>query len=167
MAEACAMIGSQRREFKYLLWESSTTTHLWFECKWLYADCFFLFFFCHRGREEREPLLSSHLPPAAFLWQRLTQTHRRHVSSDFLMSATDGLCHARLIVIMGRRKKKRPCRSLKQSLPRNQTLFCTVQTLYKVCVVQVYSCSVASIFCVNMCSCFQVGSLCCDESVWR
>lgn len=39
------------------------------------------------------------MAPEAPLWHWPSQTHRRHVSSDFLMSATDGLCHATLIVI--------------------------------------------------------------------
>lgn len=127
MAEAGAMIGSPRRELKYALRESSTTTLLRFKCKWLYADCFFFFFSPNEGGEEREPVLFAS-PPAAFLWHRLTQTHRRHVSSDFLMSATDGLCHARLMAILGRNRRKKEKKrgaeadAKSSSSPRNRTM---------------------------------------------
>lgn len=120
MAEAGAMIGSPRRELKYPLRESSTTTLLRFKCKWICADCFFFFFFPQRGRKEKRP--SAFCPPAAFLWHGLRQTHRRHVSSDFLMSATDGLCHARLMAILGRnrrRKKKKRKEKHMQSLTQS------------------------------------------------
>jgi len=74
---------------------------------WLAISFFFFFYW---GKRESEPLLlrtplRPSLPPA-LLWRRLTQTYSRHVSSDFLMSATDGLCHDRLMVILGGEKKK-------------------------------------------------------------
>lgn len=127
MAEAGAMIGSPRRELKYALRESSTTTLLWFKCKWLYADCFF-FFFPPTREERKESQCFLPPPPAAFLWHRLTQTHRRHVSSDFLMSATDGLCHARLMAILGRNRRKKEKKrgaeadAKSSSSPRNRTM---------------------------------------------
>lgn len=74
MAEAGAMIGSPRRELKYALRESSTTTLLRFKCKWLYADCFFFFFSPNEGGEEREPVLFASPPRSISVTQTNADT---------------------------------------------------------------------------------------------
>lgn len=140
----------------------------------------FCLFFFHQGKVRATPLA---FPPAAFLWHRQTQTHRQHVSSDFLMSVTDGLCHARLMAILGRKE-------LNQGLTQNaqevylETKPCCSGLSYirviVVCIVLYWLYSAASglfmsVTCMRFCKvvcacvniCLPVGSLCCDESVWR